>query len=183
MKLSLHSFGGKIMLRRTLVKAAASAPVVGMGMALTGCGTSAQHSSLLAQRVVQLPDELSLWSYYAPLLSYEGLFDEVENRHERDRLLDFEAVRRAQPRMTGRRGDGTLNRERLVVADLRDSEEDFVRVRFWHDDNSQTGDTGHTLFLFKRYLAKLEAGETLFVATGMIQSHFHVVMIEPDQFV
>lgn len=164
------------MIRRDFLKTLAG-PVVGLlGLRLSGCGqalTSVPHA--ISE---ELPETLRIWSYYVPLTSYTGIIEEFEGRDPRDRRILFDKVVRQTSRISGRRDDGTENRANIKVADLR-SAADSVRIRFWHDDNDAVGQNGHSLYLFKRYLELLDAGEKVFVATGMIQGHFHIVMIDP----
>lgn len=166
------------MFRRDFLKSM-TAPFFGLlGLKLVGCGRVLGAREGLSQ-VRDLPEVVKIWSYYVPLTSYDGIIEDFEGRDENDRRILVDQVTRRTNRISGRRDDGTENRVNLVVDDLRNSGEDFVRVHFWHDDNDSSGHSGHTLHLYKRYLDLLDAGEKIYVATGMIQGHFHIVMIDP----
>jgi hypothetical protein len=164
------------MIRRDFLRLL-SAPLFGMiGLRLSGCGIHVGNSD--ASETQDLPETLRIWSYYVPLTSYNGVIEDFDGRNPLDRRVLFDKVRNQTSRISGRRDDGTENRANVKVADLR-AAEGGLRIRFWHDDNDVSGQNGHTLHLFRRYLNLLDAGEKVYVATGMIQGHFHVVMIDP----
>jgi len=165
------------MQRREFVRLATLPILGGFGLSIAGCGVGPAKNPALAMPMMR-SNSLKIWSYYVPLTSYSGIMEEFDGRHEYDRKIIFDEVRRRTNRISGRRSDGTLNRADLDLDALRETD-DMLRVAFWHDDQDSDGDTGHSLFVFPRYLADLDAGETVFLATGMYQSHFHVVMIEP----
>lgn len=169
------------MIRRDFFKTIAKTLLGLFGFKLVAaCGESESELSQTANGLglAELPETLKIWSYYAPLSTYNGILEDFEGRHALDRCVVFDKVRAVTNRITGRRNDGTENRAMIKVADLR-AAEGPIRVRFWHDDTDATGAQGHTLHLFKRHLEKLDAGEKVYIATGMILNHFHIVMIDP----
>lgn len=121
---------------------------------------------------------LRLWSYYVPLTSYEGILDTIPDQHPWDCKVKFEEVIKKTNRISGKETDGTSNPASFELIDL-DNADGFIRVRFWHDDNGTATSQAHSLFIFRRYLDDLLNGQKVFVATGMFQGHFHVVMIQP----
>lgn len=165
------------MIRRDFFKVIAAPFIALLGLRLTGCGRPDQALSATDDNEV-LPETIKIWSYYVPLTSYEGIIEEFEGRSQLDRRIIFDQVTRRTNRISGRRDDGTENRVNIKVSDLQAAAE-FVRVHFWHDDVDGSGQRGHTLHLFKRYLDILDAGEKVYVGTGTIDGHFHVVMIDP----
>lgn len=166
------------MIRRDFLRLL-STPFFGLiGVKLAGCGIQSNDSSISVTENEALPETLRIWSYYVPLTSYTGIIEDFEGRDPRDRRVLFERVRNQTTRISGRRDDGTENRANVRISDLSASE-NGLRIRFWHDDTDAAGQNGHTLHLFKRYLDILDSGEKVYVATGMIQGHFHVVMIDP----
>lgn len=167
------------MFRRDFLRYLAAPFVSLLGLKLVGCGAPAASSDLKASVSSDyLPEVLRIWSYYVPMTSYSGILEEFEGRHPLDRRVFFDKVRAKTNRVSGRRDDGTENRANVRVDDLRNTTEP-LRIRFWHDDTDASGQTGHTLNLFPRYLEMLDAGEKVFVATGTFQGHFHIVMIDP----
>ena len=167
------------MLRRQFLKYV-SMPAFGwLALKLVGCGAKDSASSLHGDGTT-LPESLRIWSYYVPLTKYEGVIEDFEGRDPLDLKIDFAKVSQRTSRISGNRNDGTNNRAELVVGELRDAETDYIRVPFWHDDEDPEGDAGHALHIFKRHLESLDAGEKLFIATGLHQqNHYHVVMIDP----
>jgi hypothetical protein len=169
------------MLRRHFLKVLPVSAFSFLALKLSGCGSETHptsDSSSLAARFAALGN-LRIWSYYVPLTSYQGIIEEFEGRNSLDRKVIFEQLSRQTSRINGRESDGTANPATLNVDALQNSEE-YLRVRFWHDDNGNKSEAaGHSLYVFKRYLTDLEAGKKVFVATGIYQGHFHVVMIEP----
>lgn len=117
---------------------------------------------------------LKIWSYYVPLTSYDGIIDKIEGMNPLDRKVILAEVMKKTNRINGKETDGTKNSASFEIDQLHKAPE-FVRVKFWHDDN---GASGHTLHIFRRYLEDLEAGKNVFVATGTFQGHFHVVRIQ-----
>jgi hypothetical protein len=169
------------MIRRDFFKTIAKTFLGFFGLKLVAaCGQddvkSAQAASGLS--LAELPETVKIWSYYVPLSSYNGIIEEFEGRHALDRRVLFEKVSAVTTRISGRRNDGTENRANIKISDLR-AAEGPIRVPFWHDDTDTTGARGHTLHLFSRYLQQLDAGEKVYIATGMILNHFHVVMLDP----
>ena len=128
--------------------------------------------------LTDLPETVKIWSYYVPLTTYNGILDDFEGRHALDRRVLFDKVKNVTTRISGRRTDGTENRANIRIADLRAAEAP-IRIQFWHDDTDTSGARGHTLHLFSRYLEQLDAGEKVYIATGMILDHFHIVMLDP----
>lgn len=120
---------------------------------------------------------LRIWSYYVPLTSYGGILDDG-GEHALDRKAVFSELIKKTNRISGRRTDGTSNPSSFQIEDLQHADQ-YLRVHFWHDDNGTKRRSGHSLYVFKRYLEDLENGEKVFVATGMYQGHCHIVMIEP----
>ena len=169
------------MIRREFFKTIAKTFLGLMGFKLmAACGQSESDVSNTASGLglTELPETLKIWSYYVPLSTYNGILEDFDGRHALDRCVLFDKVRAVTTRISGRRNDGTENRANIKVADLRAAEAP-IRVQFWHDDTDTTGARGHTLHLFNRYLEKLDAGEKVYIATGMILDHFHVVMLDP----
>lgn len=118
---------------------------------------------------------LKIWSYYVPLQTYDGILDKIEGMNPLDRKVILAEVMKKTNRIDGKETDGTKNTASFEIDELHKAPE-FVRVKFWHDDNG--GATGHTLHIFRRYLEDLEAGKNVFVATGTFQGHFHVTRIQ-----
>jgi hypothetical protein len=166
------------MRRRDFFKALSLPAFSFLGLKLAGCGripeASGSDGLALKERFDRL-GSLRVWAYYVPLTSYDGIIEEFEGRNELDRKVLYDEVIKETSRINGRETDGTTNTS-LNVDELT---EEYLRVHFWHDDNGGNREC-HSLFVFKRYLTELEAGNKVFVATGIFQGHFHVVMIEPQ---
>jgi len=169
------------MIRRDFFKTIAKTFLGLFGLKVAvACGEDSNEFSQTTSELglTELPETIKIWSYYVPLTTYNGILDEFEGRHELDRRVLFDKVRTVTPRISGRRNDGTENRANIKVADLR-AADGPIRVQFWHDDTDASGVRGHTLHLFSRYLEQLDAGEKVYVATGVILNHFHIVMLDP----
>lgn len=117
-----------------------------------------------------------IWSYYVPLTSYSGILETAEGMNKLDRTVIFEKVIKVTNRISGKETDGTKNPASFSLEELQNAT-DYLRVKFWHDDQGEFRPSGHDLYIFKRHLEDLESGKKLFIATGMTQGHFHVVMI------
>lgn len=162
------------MKRREFLKL--SVTPVALSLATVGCGIEESSKLSLTERFRRL-DLKEIWAYYVPLSRYDGLLDDYQGRHELDRKVILSEVQKRTQRINGARTDGTKNRASFTIEALESSEE-FIRVKFWHDDSLEH-ERGHTLYFFKRHIETLESGEKLFVATGMTQNHFHIAMVEP----
>jgi hypothetical protein len=118
-----------------------------------------------------------IWSYYVPLTSYSGIIENFEGKNPQDLKVIFNEVIKKTDRISGKETDGTKNQS-FELSALQAAPES-LRVHFWHDDNGKRVPSGHCLYIYKRYLEDLEKGNNVFVATGMYQGHFHVVMLQP----
>ena len=162
------------MLRRDFIRSTSVQACSLLGLGVIGCGRLEDSTLVSRLNMIKIQE---IWSYYAPFSSYDGIVEEFQGRNSLDRRVIYEDLIKKTNRVNGKKSDGTDNRAHLDIEALEGSNEDYLRVKFWHDDNGS--DKGHTLYIFKRHLEILEAGEKLFVATGMHANHFHIVMIEP----